>query len=53
MANSGNFNRDQAKGPMASMSLSNAGQTMSKNINPTSHWESTYKNVVNTTTERD
>lgn len=38
---------------MASMSLSNAGQTMSKNIVPTQHWQSTYKNVVKTTTERD
>ena len=49
----GGFNRENAKGPLASMSLSNAGQTMSKNINPTQHWQSTYKNVVQTTTERD
>ena len=41
------------KGPLASMSLTNAGQTMSKNINPTQHWKSTYKGVVETTTSRD
>jgi len=35
------------------MRLTNAGQTMSKNINPTQHWESNYKNVVADTTERD
>ena len=41
------------KGPIGSMRLTNAGQTMSKNINPTQHWKSTYKNVVDTVTSRD
>ena len=41
------------KGPMASMRLTNAGSTMSKNINPTQHWKSTYKNVVDEVTARD
>ncbi len=37
----------------SSPTLTNAGDTVSKNINPTSHWQSTYKNVVNTTTNQD
>jgi hypothetical protein len=44
--------RSTTKGPMASMSLTNAGETVAKNINPTQHWTSTYKNVVNETTEK-
>ena len=35
------------------MSLTNAGQCVAKHINPTQHWTSTYRNNVNTTTERD
>ena len=50
----GGFKNTQSqKGPIGSMRLTNAGQTMSKNINPTQHWKSTYKNVVDTVTSRD
>lgn len=36
-----------------SMCLNTAGQTVAKNIVPTQHWISNYKNVVNDTTNRE
>jgi len=51
---SGTMNRStQGLGPMASLKITDACQTVAKNINPTQHWTSTYKNVVETTTEKD
>jgi hypothetical protein len=50
----GGFSKSaSSKGPFASMSLTNAGQTMCKNINPTQHWKSTYKNVVEDVTAKE
>lgn len=40
------------KGPLATMRVTDEPACVAKNINPTQHWESTYKNVVNTTTEK-
>ena len=35
------------------MSLTNAGQTVAKNIGPTSHWQSSYKKVITDLGEKD
>uniref|UniRef100_A0A7S3CP03 Uncharacterized protein n=1 Tax=Strombidium rassoulzadegani TaxID=1082188 RepID=A0A7S3CP03_9SPIT len=36
-----------------SVTLTQAGDTVAKNIKPTSHWESTYKNVIEKVGEKD
>ena len=35
------------------MSLTTAGQTVARNIDPTCHWKSTYKKVVDDLGEKD
>lgn len=44
--------RSTLPGPLASLKVTDACQTVAKNINPTQHWTSTYKNIVETTTEK-
>ena len=51
-ANLANGTMQATKGPMASMRLTDAGETVSKHINPTQHWGSTYKNIVDETTSK-
>ena len=41
------------KSAYGSMSLTNAGQTVAANVNPTSHWKSSYKKVVEDLGEKD
>ena len=41
------------KSAYGSMTLTNAGQTVAKNVEPTSHWLSTYKGVVDDVTSKD
>ena len=41
------------KSAYGSMTLTTAGQTVAKNVDPTSHWKSTYKGVVDSVTEQD
>ena len=47
-----NGTKSTLTGPLASMKVTDACQTVAKNINPTQHWTSTYKNVVTETTEK-
>ena len=48
------FNRSSTAkpGPFDKPTLSNAGAKVASNIPPTDHWQSSYKNVSNTTTSR-
>ena len=41
------------KSSYGSMTLTNAGQTVAKNVDPTSHWKSSYKAVVDDVTNQD
>jgi len=41
------------KSAYGSMTLSTAGQTVAKNVDPTGHWKSTYKGVVEDVTNKD
>lgn len=50
---SGTKRSSTAKGPIGNMTITNEPACVAKNIVPTQHWESTYKNNVQTTTERD
>ena len=52
-AKSHGFDQKVRKSAYGSMSLSNAGQTVARNIDPTCHWKSTYKNVVDELSEKD
>lgn len=52
-AKSHGFDQKVRKSAYGSMSLSNAGQTVARNIDPTCHWKSTYKNVVDELGEKE
>jgi hypothetical protein len=48
------FGRSASSGKaFGSMTLTNVGHTVAKNCEPTSHWKSTYKNVVNEVTNAE
>ena len=49
----GRSNSVKAGGAFQSMSLTTAGETVSKNIDPTMHWGSQYKATVNEVASRD
>jgi hypothetical protein len=41
------------KSSYGSMTLTNAGATVSKNVDPTGHWKSSYKNIVDELAEKE
>ena len=52
-AKSQGFESKMKKSSYGSMTLTNAGATVAKNVEPTGHWKSTYKGVVEELTGKD